>query len=68
MNLRGSDAFEKQELEQTVKLFPDHWKKKCAASSLISQRTGNIYTGSLYLNLVSFLINSQDIRPVGFGG
>ena len=37
-----------------------YFKDKCQAGSIFSRQVGNIYTGSLYLNLASFLANSVE--------
>jgi 3-hydroxy-3-methylglutaryl CoA synthase len=38
------------------------WDKYCESASLLSQETGNIYTGSLYLNLISYISFNQNLR------
>lgn len=39
----------------------DRWQDHYDQSTLLSRRVGNIYTGSLYLGLLSLLINAEDL-------
>lgn len=40
----------------------DKWKEHYEASIHLSRQIGNIYTGSLYLSLISLLIYSEDLK------
>ena len=33
------------------------WKEKAEKATIVSKEVGNIYTGSLYMNLISYLAN-----------
>ena len=40
-----------------LKHFGDDWKNKCEIALALSKQLGNIYTGSLYLGLLSLICN-----------
>lgn len=60
-NVLRSGEYGNREYSLIEKELEPFWDKKAKLASMLSREVGNIYTGSLYLNLISFLINSPNI-------
>lgn len=61
--MESTTKFSKQSFKTLEPLISDLWKEKAQNATLLSKQVGNIYTGSLYLNLASYLANLQDFEP-----
>lgn len=59
----ASTKYEREEFKILESSVNNLWPRYCENGSNLSIETGNIYTGSLYLNLVSFLTQSTILNP-----
>lgn len=60
--MSGSKNFGRGEFKVMENCINGFWGQFCNSASRLSQLTGNIYTGSLYLNLVSYLVHNTDLK------
>lgn len=58
--LRGLPSLEGKGYKLLEDMVAQEFERKCEAGTRFSRLTGNIYTGSLYFNLASYLSNSSE--------
>ena len=57
--LAGSSRFGRAEYKVLESSIKQLWERFCQKGETLSKQVGNIYTGSLYLNLASYLLNTE---------
>ena len=61
-SLRNVDTLENKDYKTLEDHFHRLFKEKCEYGTIYSREIGNIYTGSLYLGLASYLSHSNTYR------